>query len=171
MNMMSKNLKLIIGLGNPGINYYFNRHNLGFLVLNNYLKGKGQWQLQSKFLSEVQMYNDKIFVKPQTFMNNSGESVSKFSVFYKIKPEEILVIHDEIDLEFGKMKISYDSSDAGHLGVRDIIKHLGTQSFYRLRFGVGRPVDYTPVDKFVLQDFTKEELEVITNFELGYYLS
>jgi len=171
MSMMNKNLKLIVGLGNPGVNYYFNRHNLGFLILNNFLKGKGSWQIQPKFQGEIQTYNEKFFAKPQTFMNNSGECVSRISVYYKIQPEEILVIHDEIDLEFGKIKISYDSSDAGHLGVRDIIKHLGTQNFYRLRFGIGRPHDYVPVDKFVLQDFTKEELHVITNFELGYYLS
>jgi len=169
--MMSKKFKLIIGLGNPGKKFQLNRHNIGFLILENYLKGKGNFELSNKFSAEILKIEEVIFAKPQTFMNLSGKSVSEIARFYQINPEKILIIQDELDLEFGKIKLSFDSSDAGHNGIKSITESLKTQKYYRLRFGIGRPSDYTPIEDFVLQDLTTLELKEIENFNLDSYLN
>jgi PTH1 family peptidyl-tRNA hydrolase len=93
------------------------------------------------------------------------------AVEYQIAPEEILIIQDELDIEFGKIKLSFDSSDAGHNGIKSISDSLGTKKYYRLRFGIGKPTDYTPIEDFVLQDFTTLELSTIKNFNLDSYLN
>lgn len=169
--MMSKRFKLIVGLGNPGTKYKFSRHNLGFLILDSYLKNSPKFEFNKKFEAEIVKIGDVVFAKPQTFMNLSGKSVRDISRFYQISPEEILVIQDELDLEFGKVKLSYDSSDAGHNGIKDITNSLGTQKYYRLRFGIGKPQDFTPIEDFVLQDFTVLEQKELENFNLGSYLN
>ena len=171
MNTMNKKFKLIVGLGNPGKNYKLNRHNVGFLILDRYIENSGIFVYNNKFDADILNKDGIIFAKPQAFMNLSGKSVGEISRFYQIKSEEILVIQDEIDLEFGKIKVSFDSSDAGHNGIKDITKNLGTQKYYRLRFGVGRPKDFTPVEDFVLQNFTELELKELENFNLGSYLN
>ncbi len=170
MNMTSK-YKLIIGLGNPSSKYEKNRHNLGFIILDNLLSNKAEWSFNKKFNSEMCIYNNIIFAKPFTYMNESGDAIESIVSFYKIPSEEILVVQDEIDLPFGAVKVAFDSSDAGHRGIRDIIKKLGTKEFYRLRFGIGRPTDYTPVDDYVLQDFSANELEEIYKFKIENYLN
>ncbi|MFA5777336.1 MAG: aminoacyl-tRNA hydrolase [Parcubacteria group bacterium] len=164
---------LIIGLGNPGEKYGNNRHNAGFIILDEL---KNDWdfpafEFSHKFNSEISEKNkdsDKIILaKPQTFMNNSGETVQKIMSFYKLTPENIIVIHDDLDINFGEYKISTDSGPAGHNGVQDIIDKIGTQNFKRIRIGIEgeekRKARIIPGDVFVLQDFSQEELEIIKN--------
>lgn len=167
---MTSKYQLVVGLGNPSTKYEKNRHNLGFILLDNYLKGKAEWSLNKKFNAEVTLYNEIVYAKPLTFMNESGDSVHSILSFYKIPIEKTLIIHDEIDLPFGNTKVAFGSSDAGHRGVRDIIKKLGTKAFYRLRFGVGRPEGFTPVDDYVLSDFSDQELQEILKINLENYL-
>lgn len=166
-------MKLIIGLGNPGEKYQKNRHNTGFIILDEL---KENWnfsnfEFSKKFnadISEGIFEGDKIILaKPQTFMNNSGEAVQKIMSFYKLAPEDILVIHDDLDINFGESKISNDSGPAGHNGVQDIINKTGTQNFKRIRVGIEgeekRKTRIIPGDVFVLQDFSVEELEAVKN--------
>jgi len=168
--MMNK-FKLIVGLGNFGEKYQNNRHNLGFLILDSLIYPE-KFEYNGKNNSYIFKKNGVIFAKPKSFMNTSGDEVLKLASFYQIKPEEILVIHDDIDLDFGKIKFQIGSSDAGHNGVKDIIRALGTRDFYRLRFGVGRPENnLVPVDSFVLSDFLPHEIEEINKFDLNQYLN
>jgi PTH1 family peptidyl-tRNA hydrolase len=159
-------MKIIIGLGNPGEKYTTTRHNAGFLALDHFLKDKEVINCASKFEAQICEYheggNKMYFIKPQTFMNNSGKAVREFLQFYKVDPKtELLVVHDDKDLAFGTIKTTNDSSGAGHNGVQNIIDELGTQEFNRIRIGVesresGSPI---PTDVFVLQNFSDEELE------------
>ncbi len=164
-------MKLVIGLGNPGEKYQKNRHNTGFIILDELKKNWNfsNFEFSKKFnadISEGIFEGDKIILaKPQTFMNNSGEAVQKIMSFYKLAPEDILVIHDDLDINFGESKISNDSGPAGHNGVQDIINKTGTQNFKRIRVGIEgeekRKTRIIPGDVFVLQDFSVEELEKI----------
>lgn len=158
-------MKLIIGLGNPGEKYLFTRHNLGFLFLN-FLQET--WNFPSfekneKFQAQMSKNNETILIKPQTFMNLSGEAVRDILKFYKLTPGDILVIHDDIDIDSGKYKIVSDSSSAGHNGIKDIIEKLGTQEFQRVRIGIKNDQLKNPLEPadFVLQNFSEEELEKI----------
>jgi PTH1 family peptidyl-tRNA hydrolase len=168
---MNNKYKLIVGLGNPGEKYQLNRHNIGFLIVDKYTSNLGKFEFNKKFDAEILKVGEVIFAKPRTFMNLSGKSVSEICSFYQIAPEEILIIQDELDIEFGKIKLSFDSSDAGHNGIKSISDSLGTKKYYRLRFGIGKPTDYTPIEDFVLQDFTTLELSTIKNFNLDSYLN
>lgn len=173
-------MKLIIGLGNPGEKYQKNRHNAGFIILDELKKNCNfpDFEFSKKFnadISEGILEGDKIILaKPQTFMNNSGEAVQKIMNFYKLAPEAILVIHDDLDIDFGNYKISNDSGPAGHNGVQDIIDKVGTQNFKRIRIGIEgeekRKTRIIPGDVFVLQDFSEEELEKIKNLAKGIML-
>jgi len=166
-------MKLIIGLGNPDNKYAKNRHNAGFIILNELQKDWNfpVFEFSKKFDAEISEGNfegDKItLVKPQTFMNKSGEAVQKIVSFYKLIPEDITVIHDDLDINLGEFKVSTDSRAAGHNGVQDIIDKLGTQNFKRIRIGIEgeeqRKNRLIPGDVFVLQDFSDEELEIIKN--------
>ena len=169
--MMNNKYKLIVGLGNTGEKYQLNRHNIGFLIVDKYTSNLGKFEFNKKFDAEILKVGEVIFAKPRTFMNLSGKSVSEICSFYQIAPEEILIIQDELDIEFGKIKLSFDSSDAGHNGIKSISDSLGTKKYYRLRFGIGKPTDYTPIEDFVLQDFTTLELSTIKNFNLDSYLN
>ncbi|MEK7503476.1 MAG: aminoacyl-tRNA hydrolase [Patescibacteria group bacterium] len=138
---------LITGLGNPGKEYEKTRHNIGFRVINELAKDKP---------------SDVVLLKPQTFMNKSGDAVIEAVSFYKIKPTDLWVIHDDIDLPLGEFKISKNRGSAGHKGVESIIKKLETKDFHRVRIGIcpktGKP---KTVEKFVLQNFTKAEEKTI----------
>jgi len=138
---------LIVGLGNPGKEYEKTRHNIGYLVIDELAKQKS---------------NNVVLLKPQTFMNNSGEAVLAAVNFYKIKPVDLWIIHDDVDLRLGEFKISKNRGSAGHKGVESIIKKLGTKDFNRVRIGTcpqkGKP---EAVEKFVLQNFTKTEEKTI----------
>ena len=154
-------MKLIIGLGNPGSEYLNNRHNLGFMALDNlyahYLFENWRTKLGGLF-STASLGSEKILlVKPQTFMNLSGICVAKFKHFFKINVADIFVIYDDIDLGFGEIKIKQGGGDAGHKGVRSISQHLQTKDFNRIRLGIGRPNTKEEVSHFVLSNFSKTE--------------
>jgi PTH1 family peptidyl-tRNA hydrolase len=161
-------MKLIVGLGNPGPQYVFTRHNLGFMVLDILARRfKLSFDESKKFSGQLAVLphaeHEKVFfLKPQTFMNLSGQSVSACTNFYKIPPEDILVIHDDLDLAFAKSRFARGGRSAGHNGVESIIEQLGTVDFPRLKLGIGKPPfpDQEASD-FVLQDFSKDELIVV----------
>ncbi len=159
-------MQLVIGLGNPGKEYGNNRHNVGFLALDHVLKDLQTISCTSSFdakICEVHMPNKIFFVYPQTYMNNSGKSIKQILDFYKLSPKDILVLHDDVDLPLGTIKFSDDSGSAGHNGVASIIDALGTKEFRRIRIGVENREnkEHLPTDAFVLQNFSKEELEQI----------
>jgi PTH1 family peptidyl-tRNA hydrolase len=169
--MMMNKFKLIVGLGNFGEKYQRNRHNLGFIILDNYIYPE-KYEYNSKNNSYIFKKDGIIFAKPKSYMNTSGEEVSKLCSYFQVSPSELLVIHDDLDIDFGKLKLQSGSSDAGHNGVKDIIRALGTKDFYRLRFGIGRPLNENmPIDSYVLSDFLPNEIEDIKKFDLNQYLN
>lgn len=155
---------LIVGLGNPGDNYKMTRHNIGFEVIDYIADRCGVKLNKLKFKSlygECVMGGEKVYlIKPQTFMNLSGEAVMDFASFFKTEPQNIIVIHDDIALEAGRMRIRAKGSDGGHNGVKNIIYLLKTDEFIRIRIGVGSPHRGELAD-FVLGRFTKEEIPVL----------
>jgi PTH1 family peptidyl-tRNA hydrolase len=161
-------MKVIVGLGNPGLEHQKNRHNTGFLILDKYAKDLGfAWETSSKFDSEISVQKDFILVKPQTFMNNSGTAVSKVLSYYKVDPKDLVVIHDDVDLPFLGFKKQLGAGPAGHHGVEDIIEKLGTQDFWRIRIGLGRPMGNILIEDWVLQDFGEDEINKITQLDVG----
>lgn len=168
-------MKLIVGLGNTGEKYEYTKHNTGFLILNAYLSkkiGNGLvWLDETKFHSHMYRTDDAIYVKPQTFMNKVGEAVQKIVRFYKVDLNDLLVIHDDVDLPLGEFKLKKSSGSAGHHGVEDIFAKLGTEDFWRLRVGVGRPDDNRfDIEAYVLEQFTKDEVSVLfRGFEADGY--
>lgn len=156
-------MKLFVGLGNPGDKYKHTRHNAGFIILDEYAKELGiAWTDDKKFKCLKFESDGNYYIKPQTFMNNSGESVASLANFYKISPQDITVIHDDVDLEFLRLKQQSGSSSAGHRGVESIIEKLGTQDFNRIRIGIGRDPDKKiATDDWVLMDFSEEEVACI----------
>ena len=155
---------LIVGLGNPGEKYEYTRHNAGFLTLDrlcveeNFKINKIKYK---SVIGEVNICSHKcIAMKPQTFMNNSGEAVREAASFYKIPPERIIVIFDDISLPCGKLRIRRKGSDGGHNGIKSIIYHLGSDNFPRIKIGVGEKPhpDYDLAD-WVLSTFKKDEME------------
>lgn len=145
------NMKLIVGLGNPGEKYKKTRHNLGFMVIDRFMRDfetveKTVWKTNERMKSDMleldwQPKEGKmehvILAKPQTYMNNSGMAVSLISSFYKIEPEDIWIIHDELDLPIGSLRIRFGGAAAGHRGVESVIESLGTDKFWRFRLGIG----------------------------------
>lgn len=159
-------MKLIIGLGNPGNKYKYNRHNVGFIILDMFLlqykDGFSDFKEDKKLRAEIsigKIDNEKIILaKPQTFMNKSGEALNLIRVFYKIKLEDILIIQDDKDLDFSKIRIKEESSAGGHNGIKSIISSIGTNKIKRLKFGVANErLKLLPTDEFVLENFSKEE--------------
>lgn len=159
-------IKLIVGLGNPGRQYEKTRHNAGFLFLDDLAQDLGcSWSNQPRFqgwFAEGSLAAHKVLLlKPDTFMNRSGLAVGKIARYYKLLPEEILVVHDELDFNPGIVKLKKDGGHAGHNGLRDIIAHLGAKDFYRLRIGIGRPPVGKVVADFVLSAPSKPESDLI----------
>lgn len=157
--------KLIVGLGNPGDKYKNTRHNIGFMFLDKIAEDQGlAWVFDKKFNALICEYissnGDKYYLaKPQTYMNLSGSSVKKLVDYYDITLENLLVIHDEIDLEFGTTKMQKSRGDAGHNGVKDISNYLGSKDYWRLRVGIGRPAHSSEeVSDFVLGKFNSDKL-------------
>lgn len=153
-------MKLIVGLGNPGKEYEKTRHNIGFMIVDKYL---GEVKFKEKFnglFYEINSDEKIIFLKPQTYMNNSGECVSKFVKYYNIKREDILIIQDDLDIEVGSFKFKINSSSGGHNGIKSIISHLGTDSFFRLKVGIKNNKRSDIID-FVLGKFTKDDMNLI----------
>lgn len=158
-------MKLIVGLGNPGANYAHNRHNLGFMVIQAVATkyqlpawsttGKAQASICKGKIGDQEV----VLAKPQTFMNLSGEAVQALASFYKLDPAEIWVIHDELDLPFGNIRIRNSGDSAGHNGVGSIIQALGTRDFVRFRLGIANATLHNPIpaEAFVLQNFAPDE--------------
>jgi PTH1 family peptidyl-tRNA hydrolase len=153
---------LVVGLGNPGRQYEHTRHNLGWLVVEELARRRGaSWR--SKFsgsLAETRLDGLRVaLLKPETYMNDSGRSVAAARSFFKVEPESLLVVHDDVDLEAGRLQARGGGGLAGHNGLRSLAQHLGAQDFLRLRIGVGRPGRGDPrtVSDWVLSGFAPEE--------------
>ncbi len=170
--------KLVVGLGNPGSRYEDNRHNVGFQVLDEVAKAhrldftrseRHAQTIHSKVGVLLTAYGRPvqrpsairaqrvILAKPQTWMNESGRAVGSLTRYYKIPPQHVLVIYDDLDIPLGTLRYRRDGSSGGHKGMQSIIQHLGTQAFPRLRLGIGRPPGRMPPAAYVLQDFSEEE--------------
>ena len=155
-------MKLFIGLGNPGTRYQNSRHNLGQMVIAEFLK-KHSLHLnnQAKLSAQVAQLQQSLFAISDEFMNNSGLSIQKIAHYYKIDPKDIYVIHDDLDLAVGDYKIQFDRGPAGHNGVISTIEQLSTQAFNRIRIGVSKPTDSTPIENYVLLPFNSNDRAII----------
>lgn len=149
---------LIAGLGNIGEKYQFTRHNVGFLVIDKITKNLQTTNInKSNFKAEVFKTSNNLFVKPSTYMNNSGQSIVSIKDYYKINIENIIVIHDDLDLPFGTVKFKIGGGHGGHNGLRSIDSCIGKE-YIRVRIGIGKPQDKSEVANYVLSNFSKEEL-------------
>ncbi|MEO9827045.1 MAG: aminoacyl-tRNA hydrolase [Paracoccaceae bacterium] len=153
-------MKLFVGLGNPGGKYAGNRHNIGFMALDRIAEDHGFGPWRGKFQGQVaegRLGVDKVvLLKPETFMNNSGQSVGEAARFYKLGPEDITVFHDEIDLAPGKLRVKQGGGHAGHNGLRSLHAHI-SEAYQRVRMGVGHPGHKDAVPTYVLKDFPKSD--------------
>ena len=160
-------MKLVAGLGNPGREYEGTPHNVGFQVVDLLIEDLGISGFKSKFRSKVCRASISgescLFIKPQTYMNKSGEAVAEFVNFYKIPLEKIVIISDDIDLPPGKVRFRDEGGHGGHNGLRSIIESLGNGNFHRIRFGVGRPVDKVNVAGHVLGRWSEAEKKLTRN--------
>jgi PTH1 family peptidyl-tRNA hydrolase len=166
MAALSFDIKLIVGLGNPGPKYTETRHNAGFWFVEALASQyRGSFLPERKFHGEVARIaiegNDIWLLKPETYMNRSGLAVSSLASFYKIAPQDVLVAHDEIDLKAGIVRLKSGGGHGGHNGLRDIISHLGTKDFQRLRIGVDHPGSKDMVVDYVLKRPDKKDREAI----------
>ncbi|MGE6379380.1 aminoacyl-tRNA hydrolase [Peribacillus muralis] len=154
-------MKIIVGLGNPGKQYEKTRHNVGFEVIDEL---SSKWsipldQAKHKGIYGVGMVKGEkvLLLKPLTYMNLSGESISAVMHFFKVEVEDVVIIYDDLDLPPGKLRLRQKGSAGGHNGIKSTIAHLGTQEFNRIRIGIGRPIGRIPVSDYVLGRFTSEE--------------
>ena len=157
-------MRLIVGLGNPGDKYQTTRHNLGFLIVEKIAEKRGvvfrlEPHYESRFAEMGDLENRIKLVKPQTFMNESGRAIAKIKNYWKVDSEDIWVIHDDVDLELGKVRIALGGSSAGHKGIKSIIDNIG-EHFWRIRIGIGKD-EKIPTEEWVLKNFAKEEIEVV----------
>ena len=156
---------LIVGLGNPGRQYQTNRHNIGFMLVSRLAENLGVsfTRVQSKALVTKTTFQDKpvIIAKPQTYMNLSGQSVGSLAKFYKIELDHLMVVYDDVDLPFGRIRIRPSGGSAGQKGMRSIIDQLGTEEFPRMRLGVGRPPGSKGAASYVLRNFAGEDAEFL----------
>jgi PTH1 family peptidyl-tRNA hydrolase len=156
---------LVVGLGNPGREYRENRHNVGFMAVDRLAKSLDTTlgRMQSKALVATTTFNGNrlVLAKPQTFMNLSGQAVGGLLHFYKAPVENLIVLHDDIDLPFGWLRIRPGGGSAGQRGVASIIQQLGNQQFARIRIGIGRPPGQKAAADYVLQDFHEDEQDVL----------
>ncbi len=161
---------LIVGLGNPGPNYEATRHNVGFLIVDELAQrsglsiDSGKWE---SLFCRASLWGARVYlVKPQTFMNLSGKAVARFVDFFKITPDHVLVIHDDLDMHCGRLKLVRGGGPGGHNGIRSLIQCLGTKEFFRLKYGIGKPGQNgvhaeMPVERYVLAQFSGEERELL----------
>lgn len=155
-------MKLVVGLGNPGSKYQSNRHNVGFMILDEYAKNKNiNFKKDKNSLIAIDQENKLILLKPQTYMNNSGSEVKRIMEYYKVMIEDILVIQDDKDIMFGKFKLKTNSSFGGHNGIQSIINYYGN-SFLRLKIGVKND-SLVETAAFVLGDFEEKELKILNS--------
>ena len=154
-------MKLIVGLGNPGVQYRSTRHNVGFMAIDQLSRQVGikmtanRWGGiggKGKLVGE-----DILLVKPQTYMNISGEAIQPMAAYYKIPPKQLIVIHDDLDIPFGQIKLCRNKGPGGHNGLRSINNIFATKEYIRIRLGIDRPDGQIPVDRFVLANFTESQ--------------
>ncbi|MFE3448387.1 aminoacyl-tRNA hydrolase [Nonomuraea sp. NPDC059194] len=148
---------LIVGLGNPGSEYEGNRHNAGFMVLDELAARAGGRFKAHKSRAHVLETKGAVLAKPQTYMNLSGGPVKVLADFYKIAPERVIVVHDELDIPYGALRAKFGGGDNGHNGLKSITKVLGTRDYLRVRFGIGRPPGRMDAAAYVLKDFGTAE--------------
>jgi PTH1 family peptidyl-tRNA hydrolase len=152
---------LVVGLGNPGARYRDNRHNVGFMAVDRWATARGADPARKGFQglhSRVRVgTHDVLLLLPQTFMNLSGQSVREAMQFFKISLEDVVVVHDELDLPFGSVRIKRGGGSAGHKGIESITQQCGGPGFLRIRIGIGRPPAPIPTERWVLGDFSAEE--------------
>jgi peptidyl-tRNA hydrolase, PTH1 family len=165
VNSSDHKVFLIAGLGNPGLRYKNTRHNIGFMVLQRWAELLGV-PLSSRAFSARSGRarvgeGEIILLCPQTYMNESGRPVRACASFYRIEAENILAVHDDLDIDFGRIKVVKNGGGGGHKGVLSIFHHLGTRAFNRVKIGVGRPRHDEPVDEFVLRPFYKDDERVV----------
>ncbi len=163
-------MQLIVGLGNPGGKYQYTRHNIGYMAIDNIVSAQQDYKIKKKFNSIIyETIIDKnriILIKPETYMNNSGDAVSQIANFYKIDSKNILVLHDELDIPFGKIRIKSGGGNAGHNGLKSISKKIDN-NYTRVRLGIGHPGNKEGVNGHVMGNFTgseKEKLNQILNY-------
>lgn len=158
---------LVVGLGNPGGEYARNRHNIGFMAVDDLVRRHSFGAWRGKYqgdLADGEIAGQRVLaLKPMTYMNRSGQSVGACAKFFKIPPENVIVLHDEIELAPGKLRVKKGGGHAGHNGLRDIDAHIG-RDYWRVRLGVGRPHDKALVHKWVLSDFAKAEQDDLEKF-------
>jgi PTH1 family peptidyl-tRNA hydrolase len=159
---------LIIGLGNPGRRYQYTRHNIGFMVLE---KIADRWEVDIKQKSFDALWNrgkiagiNVLLAMPQTYMNLSGNAARNLLAYFKVDVSNLIVIHDDLDLPFGSVRLKSGGGDAGHKGLKSIIACLGSADFMRVRMGIDKPSDKSRVEDYVLQRFGTEETAVISSF-------
>ena len=168
-------MKLIVGLGNPGKKYINNRHNLGYMVVDSLVAKKGLvFNRDADLMCLIAKDDETVYVKPTTFMNDSGNSARAAARFFKIDKKDILVVYDELDLEFGNVKLSFNGTSAGHKGIESVIECLSTMDFGRLRIGIGKPKvgdgaghvldDFTPEEKAQLDKILDRCIEAVESF-------
>lgn len=159
---------ILVGLGNPGNKYAGNRHNIGFMAIDEIARTYSFPPYKSKFqgdLSEGRIGGERVaIVKPLTYMNNSGDCVGKLARYYKVTPNQIIVFHDELDLVFGKMRVKKGGGAAGHNGLKSLDAHLGSQNYHRVRLGIGHPGNRELVTGYVLGDFSSHEKSELGNW-------
>ncbi len=168
MAALTADIRLIVGLGNPGADYVDTRHNAGFWLIEEIARDRGisfRFEKRSnadecKFKAEGK---DIHLQKPMTFMNRSGQAVAALARYYKIRPEQILVIHDELDLPPGTNRLKQAGGHGGHNGLRDIVNHLGSRDFFRIRIGIGHPGDASQVINYVLHKPSASDQSAIEN--------
>lgn len=161
-------MKVVVGLGNPGVRYEKTRHNVGFVVIDRLVGEEGEFGNESKFKAEVCRVEEALYVKPQTFMNESGYAVSKIVNFYKVAMDDLIVVHDDLDIKLGEYKVQKGVGPKVHNGVNDIEERLGKSDFWRVRMGIdgrgeiGYMNEYkVEGEEYVLSDFSGSEESVI----------
>jgi peptidyl-tRNA hydrolase, PTH1 family len=156
---------LIIGLGNPGRGYRRNRHNIGFQILDALAESQGARFTRTQanaLVTDARLEGVRlILAKPQTYMNNAGQSVGSLARFFRLPAEQILAVHDDLDLPLGALRLRPGGGSGGHRGLGSIVEHLGLAEFPRLRFGIGRPPGAMDPADFVLQDFSPADDEIV----------
>ena len=155
-------MRLIVGLGNPGKEYENTRHNIGYMIIDNFVNSDN-WKKESlAYVLKLTINNENVlFIKPTTYMNLSGQAVQYYLNYYKIDTKDLLVIQDDMDLDIGKVRLKLKSSAGGHNGIKDIIKNIKTDEFLRLKIGISKPTNDTI--EFVLGKFSKSDLEILKN--------
>lgn len=157
---MTNEIRAIVGLGNPGLDYAKTRHNAGFMALDRLASKKGGQFVRNRF-GLIGKWGNIVLLKPLTYMNLSGEAVGSLQRFYKIPTESILVIADDLDLPLGKLRIRQHGSSGGHNGLKSIVKALGTDQFPRIKIGISHPPDQVRVIDWVLGRFSREEWKIL----------